>query len=351
MKRRTRLVVLPVVVMVAVGAGGCCRSDSQCGRGRDNSGGDVFMPSPAANIRYVATTGRDNGTCTVQTSPCLTIQYALTQSVNTDIIEIDRGSYTGNVKIDHNDITIRGAGSNLTAVVGTIEAGNVDLSLKGFATGPNGVQSVGITLLDPRSVDIADVIVRGFDRSGISITSPDKVVIDEGQIAGTRSGDGLRLEQLGNGDVLIMRTIVSGNSEDGIQLNRGGSGGIVTIQNSLVENNGASGIKLEGTGGGSVTISSTCIRKHANANWAGIFLERPASLNMTTQDNNILSNFRGAAVNQPATGARFEMKFNFWGDANGPSIATAGLGNPVTGPIDVVPFLGSAAPTRYPCPP
>ena len=66
-------------------------------------------------------------------------------------------------------------------MLGTIEAGNVDLSLKGFAAGPNGVQSVGITLLDPRSVDIADVIVRGFDRSGISITSPDKVVIDEGQ--------------------------------------------------------------------------------------------------------------------------------------------------------------------------
>lgn len=271
--------------------------------------------------------------------------------MNTDIIEIDRGSYMGNVKIDRNDITIRGAGSNLTAVLGTIEAGNVDVSLKGFAMGPNGVQSVGITLLDPRSVDIADVIVRGFDRYGISITSPDKVVIDEGQIAGARTGDGLRLEQLGNADVLIMRTIVSGNAEDGIQLNRGVSGGVVTIQNSLVENNGASGIKLEDTGGGSVTISSTCIRKHANANFAGIFLERPASLNLTTQDNNILSNFRGAAVNQPATGARFEMKFNYWGDANGPSIATAGLGNPVTGPIDVVPFAGSAVPSRYPCPP
>lgn len=223
--------------------------------------------------------------------------------------------------------------------------------MKGFATGPDGVQSVGITLLDPRRVDIADVIVRGFDRSGISITSPDKVVIDEGQIAGTRSGDGLRLEQLGTAEVLITRTIVSGNAEDGIQLNRGASGGIVTIENSLVENNGASGIKLEGTGGGFVTISSTCIRKHANANWAGIFLERPASLNMSTQDNNILSNFRGAAVNQPATGARFEMKFNFWGDANGPSIATAGLGDPVTGPIDVVPFLGSPALTRFACPP
>lgn len=120
MKRGTRLVVLPVVVILALGAAGCCK-EGGCRSGGDNRGGDVFMPSPAAHIRYVATTGRDNGTCTVQTSPCLTIQYALTQSVNTDIIEIDRGSYRGNIKIDHNDITIRGAGSNLTAVLGTIE--------------------------------------------------------------------------------------------------------------------------------------------------------------------------------------------------------------------------------------
>lgn len=65
-KRRTRLIVLPVVVMLPLCATGCCKDD--CGSGRDNSGGDVFMPSPAANIRYVATTGRDNGTCTTQTS-------------------------------------------------------------------------------------------------------------------------------------------------------------------------------------------------------------------------------------------------------------------------------------------
>ncbi len=50
--------------------------------------------APESTIRYVAPTGSDSGDCTVVTSPCRTVQYAVDQAAEGDEIRVATGTYT-----------------------------------------------------------------------------------------------------------------------------------------------------------------------------------------------------------------------------------------------------------------
>ena len=63
--------------------------------------------APAGAYRYVAPTGEDNGKCTTYAPPCRTIQYALEQARDGDIVLIAEGTYPGTVTIDK-DVTLDG---------------------------------------------------------------------------------------------------------------------------------------------------------------------------------------------------------------------------------------------------
>jgi hypothetical protein len=52
----------------------------------------------AATVRHVATTGADVGDCSVD--PCLTIGYAISQSVSGDTIDVAAGTYAEHVVVD-----------------------------------------------------------------------------------------------------------------------------------------------------------------------------------------------------------------------------------------------------------
>ncbi|MBE2240496.1 MAG: hypothetical protein IAE81_22095, partial [Caldilineaceae bacterium] len=49
--------------------------------------------APAATSRYVAQTGVDSGACINSAAPCATIQYALDQAGEGDVIVIAAGVY------------------------------------------------------------------------------------------------------------------------------------------------------------------------------------------------------------------------------------------------------------------
>ncbi len=55
-----------------------------------NGGGGPGTPN-----RFVSTTGTDTGTCSSAGSPCLTLNYAYTKSVQGDIIQMACGTYPG----------------------------------------------------------------------------------------------------------------------------------------------------------------------------------------------------------------------------------------------------------------
>lgn len=54
-------------------------------------------------IRYVASTGTDQGDCSLPELPCRTIQYAVNQASSGDTIRVAAGTYTYNHAVDHCD--------------------------------------------------------------------------------------------------------------------------------------------------------------------------------------------------------------------------------------------------------
>jgi len=70
----------------------------------------------AAAPRYVATTGSDSTDCSVQATPCHTIQYAITQSISGDTINVAAGTYTEQINIDKS-LTLSGSGYTTTHIV------------------------------------------------------------------------------------------------------------------------------------------------------------------------------------------------------------------------------------------
>lgn len=74
--------------------------------------------SPATTNRYVAPTGVNSGVCTSIAAPCATIQYALDQAGDGDVIVIAAGVYTENLQIARS-VTLRGEDAATTIVDGS----------------------------------------------------------------------------------------------------------------------------------------------------------------------------------------------------------------------------------------
>lgn len=76
--------------------------------------------APAATSRYVAPTGADSGGCISIAAPCATIQYALDQAADGDVIVIAAGVYTENLQIAKS-VTLHGADAATTVVDGSAQ--------------------------------------------------------------------------------------------------------------------------------------------------------------------------------------------------------------------------------------
>lgn len=330
---------------------------SGCDSGTGPSG-DI----PPTVYRYVAESGTDRGDCLTQTSPCRTIQYALNQgtSSTSDSISVETGSYIGDLTVTltvRKFVSIRGAGSALTALVGTIrKVGSLgDLTVNGLSMAPNGVQATGIDFTSsPGSrpdLTVLDVIVRGYSVNGILSTNAE-VTVRNSQVLDT-GADGIRTEVSDDLDseiatVDIHETTVMRSGDDGIQIN--GHRGRVTVEKSLIDFNGGAGIQAERLGG-TLIIRDNCIRRSQTE--AGIFLDSQsaAASMVTVVSNNITGNACGARVNT-ARADRYSMTNNWWGTPGGPAVSTDCAGtNVVVGPIDYVPVLTATSATTPSCPP
>jgi len=78
----------------------------------------VFASTPEAHAasiaRYVATTGTNAGDCSNPASPCLTVQYAVTNAVASDVINVAAGTYTESVVVNK-ALTLKGAQADVDA--------------------------------------------------------------------------------------------------------------------------------------------------------------------------------------------------------------------------------------------
>ncbi|MAP80991.1 MAG: hypothetical protein CL526_07865 [Aequorivita sp.] len=181
----------------------------------------------AQTNRYVDETGADVGDCTNPSSPCATINYAMDEAANGDIIEIASGVYTETLRISK-DLTLRGAGDMQNG--GTIIQAH---ALPGEAT------ERPVTILTGIFVHIEDVIIQhGYN------------------------------EDYGGGIYVV-------------------SGGNLTLSNATVRNNTAmvfgGGLYLVGTA--NVTLADVnLIENHAISNGGGIMVGNISTLNITDSE-------------------------------------------------------------------
>ena len=90
--------------------------------------------SSAGTDRYVSTTGSDTGDCSSPGSPCLTITYAISQSVAGDAIHVAAGTYAvANANINKS-LTFLGEQAGVDARDGRPAASESIIAGSGFGT-------------------------------------------------------------------------------------------------------------------------------------------------------------------------------------------------------------------------
>lgn len=125
----------------------------------------------AASTLQVSTTGIDAGDCVG--SACLTVQYAVSQSIEGDTISIGSGTFDGAFTIDRK-LTIRGTGDGtvLRAATGnlaTLAAGSDQTELKDLGFVGDGAASAIRTDAATTGVKITDVEVTGFTGYAVAV--------------------------------------------------------------------------------------------------------------------------------------------------------------------------------------
>jgi len=247
-------------------------------------------PVPSGSPRtYVSTNGRDQGACQ---NPCLTFQYALSQtSVGGEVIAVESGNF-GPVTIT-NSVTIEAApgvyagitpvGSAAGVTVNGVSGANVvlrGLTIYG-GSGGDGIDFNGGAALSVENCAINGV---GGVSNGIAQTSSGKLSVKDTVISGSGDGVSLKatgahaslshvwLENGGNGLILtvgavasISNSVISGNALPGIIVAFGAD---LNVESCLVANNGniispdiGAGILAED--GGTVLVSNSTVTNNA----------------------------------------------------------------------------------------
>ena len=246
------------------------------------------FPVPSGSPRtFVSISGRDQGGCQ---NPCLTFQYALSQtSVGGEVIAVDSGNF-GPVTIT-NSVTIeaaRGVYAGITPPASpgagvTVNGGTVilrGLTISG-GSGGDGIDFNGGAALSVENCAINGV---GGVSNGIAQTSSGKLSVKDTVISGSGDGVSLKatgahaslshvwLENGGNGLILtvgavasISNSVISGNALPGIIVAFGAD---LNVESCLVANNGniispdiGAGILAED--GGTVLVSNSTVTNNA----------------------------------------------------------------------------------------
>ncbi len=95
----------------------------------------AFAAAPTTH--FVSGTGIDSADCSVEASPCLTIQHAVDQAASGDKVSVAAGDYNEDVTIN-DKVSLEGAGASSTTIIGVLDytvrlkAGASETKISGF---------------------------------------------------------------------------------------------------------------------------------------------------------------------------------------------------------------------------
>jgi hypothetical protein len=252
--------------------------------------------------RYVATTGADTGNCSVATTPCRTITFAILNSNAGDTISIAGGTYTeAGITVDKDLTLIGNTGSTIIVQAAT--------SLP-LATDRVFVINSSVTAI------ISNMTIQNGHPTGNGggIYNSGKLTLNNSTVKGNLvtgvngSGGGIY-----NGSTAAELTLNNSTVSDNLASSAGGgifnAAGRLTLNNSTVNSNKvdnpvSSGGGLFNSNGSSTLNNSTVSRNSASSSGGGLYTDGGGTLklNYSTVSENSAGSFGGGLSNGGATG-------------------------------------------------
>lgn len=249
-------------------------------------GGQARPVQADPTTRYVSPAGSDAGDCTM--AACLTIQYAIDQSGNSDTLIVAAGTYTENLYITNITLTVRGAGAASTF----IDGGGVDSTVEVWNTAV--VTITGATIQNGRV---------NWYGGGLAVQNGAMVTLDRVTVLSNTAGDsGGGVCVVNGAAILVNSTVISNAARLGAGVNNMSSGNTIVLNGATVSGNtsAASGGGVYNNGtltitGGAITGNMTPGVGGGVANEAGV-----ATLAAVTIMSNTANS--GGGLNNQATG-------------------------------------------------
>lgn len=162
-----------------------------------------------------------------------TIQAAIDDADNGDIVRVAAGRYTENLVVDSKDISLRGAGIEQTIISGAVYINkSSETSFEGFT-----VQDGGLHVRES-SVRISGNALTASPIAGLWLESCDNAVISDNAIS-DNAKEGILVDD-SNG--VIGSNTITHNATDGVVINNASP----TLQNNTIFSNGRDGISVRG---------------------------------------------------------------------------------------------------------
>jgi hypothetical protein len=225
--------------------------------------GVLFTPAQGQSLRtYVSGTGNDSNACG-ETSPCLTLQGALTKTLSGGQIYALSSANYGYVTIDKAVSIISGRGATgvlaASSISGiTINAGASDIiNLQGLDIDGTGAGANGILFSSGASLNVKDSTIRGF-ATGISFQPAGASALS---VAGTlisNNTTGIVFQSATTSTGVLSDVQVVNNSTGVTVLGASSTGqAIVTAQGCIVANN--SGVGVQASSYSAVTVTDCTV--------------------------------------------------------------------------------------------